>query len=1019
MRYRFGAFELDPAGYSLFRDGREVETRPKMFDLLLYLIEHRERVVSTKELLEAIWPNEHVAAASVAWTMSHLRHALGQRRGQREPLDTIRGRGYRFRSAVEVIAPAPPPASRAEPPRAEPPRAEPLPVPIAVPMVARPFVGRGELMRRLEALLQGTSAGHGGLCLLHGEAGIGKTRCVEELARIAQSAGLSVLSGRAVEDAFAPVFWPWIQILRAAIRTRPELREAAEPLLTRLTALEEASAAGDDGRVRADRFWLLDDVTRFLLKAAMEAHVVLLIDDLQWADTGTLDLLKLLSTELSTARMLVVATARVSAAGELEPRLADAARRAERIELTRLSPEQIGHYIVELTAMQSAPPSLVRALHQMTAGNPLFVQEALRTLLAEHGKDALGTLTETELLPRGVLEARLASLSVAERSLLSCASVLGDELDLSLLQAVSGLPLSEVLDLIESAKHSGLVVAETPQRCGFSHGLFRHLLYEELGPAERIALHRSAAESLEALRAVEPRYSEIAHHYYRSLPAGGFERVTAAARRAASAAETVFAFEDAVRFYGWALEAQALDDAIEPRQRAELLLAAGSAERLAGRGDDARKTLGRMFEIARRQHFTDLVVRGVRALRPTPAMGSLPDPQVRAALEDVLKAGAASGEPSIRALAQLSCVPPYATDLTRSKQMSGKALEQARSTGGRSLLLEVLCARFYSLSGPDDTDALLSTAAEVLELDDGRPTPSSVEAHCARAGALIYRGEIAAADQAFEVVARMSSELRLREGLWYCQRQAAQRRFLEGRFDVAEAACAELRSQGERFGLYYSRWFTSVLARSIAVERRRSEAVTAAYDFSLFTRPLADAHASVHLNVKAQTTRAAAELGRMEVARLGVDALATIGFDTFPKDIAYLNNLASVAVAVVALADRPRAEQLYALLAPYPHHNTPEPTLLYEGSVSRYLALLAACLGHRVECEAHFEDALTMNRRIGQQAMVARTCFEYARWLAGQRRGAARAKELSLQAAKLSESLGMAWLGERARALVG
>jgi len=712
--------------------------------------------------------------------------------------------------------------------------------------------------------------------------------------------------------------------------------------------------------------------------------------------------------------MLVVVTVRVTSAGELDRRLADVVRRAEHIELTRLSPQHIGDYVVALTAMESTPLVLARALHRLTAGIPLFVHEALRALLAEHGEAALGSLTEAELLPRGVLEARLQPFTAAERSLLACASVLGEELDSSLLQAVSGLWLSEMLELIESAKGHGLIVAETPHRWSFSHGLFRELLYKEMRPAERIALHRSAAGLLEGLRAVEPRHSEIAHHYYRSLAAGGYDRVTAAARRAAAAAEAVFAFEDAVRFYDWALEAQALDDAVPPRERAELLLAAGSAQRLAGRRDDARNTLGRMFEIARQHRFSDLVVRGVRALRPTPAMGSLPDPLVRDALENVLQATAEpADEPRIRALAQLACVPPYATDMARSKQMSAEALELARKAGGRSLLLEVLCARLYSLSGPDDIDALLATANEVLEANDGRPTPTSIEAHCARAGALIYRGEIAAADQAFEIVGRMSSELRLQEGLWYCRRQAAQRRFLEGRFDVAAAECAELRAQGARLGLYYSRWFTSVLTRSIAVERGRNEAGAAAYDFSMLTGPAAD----VHVNVKAQMTRAAAELGRMDVARAGVDALAIIGFESFPKDIAYLNNLASVAVAVVALADRPRAEQLYALLAPYPHHNTPEPTLLYEGSVSRYLALLAACIGYRNEVEAHFEHALVMNRRIGQRAMLARTCFDYASWLSGRRVGDARARELGREVVELADRLGMTWLAERARQL--
>jgi len=1016
MRYRFGAVELDPAAYTLRREGREIGMQPKMFDLLRYLIERRDRVVSKDELLDALWPGEHVGEAAVVWTVSHVRNALGQGRGQKQPIETIHGRGYRFRGAIEVVAAtlAPVEALHGDPATA-----------LSAAPPARPFVGRAEVMRRLEALLKDAIEGRGHLCLLHGEAGIGKTRCAEELMRTATRAGLNAWGGRAVEGAGAPVFWPWIQILRDAVQTRPELRGAGEPLLSRLAALDRASSGADEPaaerRVLAGRFWLLDDVSRFLLHAAKEAPAVLLIDDLQWADSGTLDLLGFLATELASARMLVVATARETAAGELGQALHRLARHAERIELTRLSPEDIGHYIAELTAQRDAPPPLVLAVHRATAGNPLFVQETVRTLLAEHGKEALGSMPAAEIRPpevaRDVLQARLAPLGAEARSLLACASVLGEEFDLSLLQTVSGLQLAEVLALIEAADRQGLIVAETPQRCCFSHGLIRQLLYDEMKTAERIALHRRAAEALEAMRTAEPRHSEIAHHFYRSLPAGAYDRVTAAAKRAAAAAEAVFAFADAVRFYEWALEAQSLDGSVPVRERAELLLDAGEAQRQAGRDGDARRTLARLFELAREHRYPDLLVRGARTLRPTFAMASVPDPAVRGALEDVLKMTPEQGSaPRIRALSLLSCVPPYANDMTRSKQMSSQALELARGSGARPLLMEALRSRFYSLCGPDDIDALLAATDEVFALEADRPTPVSVEAHCARAGALLYRGEITAADQAFEAVGRIAAELKYPEMIWYHHRQVAQRRFLDGHFDAAEAACEELRAQSKRLGLSYGQWFTDVLRRAIAVERNGRQVAGTGYDFAALTRPGLE----LHVNIKSRMTRAAAELGRVEIARLGVDALAAAGFDTIPKDIAYLYNLANISIAVLALSDGPRAEQLYALLAPYSQHNTPDAMLLYEGSVSRYLAQLAACLGWSDKAEAHFEAALVMNRRIGQRALVARTSHEYAQWLAGRRSAGARtrAQELNRETVALAENLGMAWLAERARSVV-
>ena len=113
MRYRFGEYELDDAAYTLTRGGTSIPLQPKMFELLRYLVEQRERVVTKDELLDTLWPGEHVNQSAVTWTVSHVRNALGQGRGHKRPIETIHGRGYRFTSPVEALAataPPPPPA---------------------------------------------------------------------------------------------------------------------------------------------------------------------------------------------------------------------------------------------------------------------------------------------------------------------------------------------------------------------------------------------------------------------------------------------------------------------------------------------------------------------------------------------------------------------------------------------------------------------------------------------------------------------------------------------------------------------------------------------------------------------------------------------------------------------------------------------------------------------------------------------------------------------------------------------
>ena len=180
-------------------------------------------------------------------------------------------------------------------------------------------------------------------------------------------------------------------------------------------------------------------------------------------------------------------------------------------------------------------------------------------------------------------------------------------------------------------------------------------------------------------------------------------------------------------------------------------------------------------------------------------------------------------------------------------------------------------------------------------------------------------------------------------------------------------------------------------------------------DFSLLSNP----SPLIHPSIRGWLTRVAAELGRNDLARIGLDSLSAYGFHNIPKDIAYLNTLANAAQAAATLGDTRCAEQLYALLSPYPHHNAIDAMLIYQGPVSRCLALLAACMGKpAAEVEGHFENAIGMLTRMGQRPMLARVRYEYARFLAGQTEGAARARaaELAQSAVELARSLNMGWL---------
>jgi eukaryotic-like serine/threonine-protein kinase len=996
--YCFGDFVLDAAAYTLTRGGVALSPQPKVFDLLCLLLERRGQVVTKAELLASLWPREHVNKGAVPWTVFHARRVLGQTHGERAPIETVPGRGYRLIADVLVA----PPARHAAAPLAA---VSPL-----------PFVGRGEVMDRLEARLAQAERGEGGICLLLGEAGIGKTRCAEELRARSAQRGMRMWSGQSVEGLGAPVFWPWIQVLREAVRDLPELADAGEKLLSRMTALDTQQSTSDAQHPRRngrDRFWVLDGVSRFLLHASERAPIAMLLEDLHWTDSATLELLAFLAPHLQRSALLVVGTARNEAAFQDRRRAARWVRGVDRIELGHLTRDDVSRYIEELTRRTPSPP-LCHAVHRATAGNPLFLQETVRSLIAHHGGERLATLEPGAIGPSGiardVLRSRLAALDAAALSVLANASVLGESFEVAILQRLGDVPLDSLLESLEAACREQLILSVGPHRYRFAHELLRSILYDDMPGRNRVAMHRRAAEILSEL-GQERRRSQIAHHFYRSLPAGDYGRVTAAARRAAEAAERVHAFEDAITFYEWALEAQALDPNAQTRERAELLCACGSAERRAGRHENARRTLSLVVEIGRQHDYCDLLLRAARTLRPTHAVGGVPDPIARAALEEVLRVSPEGPDPQrISALSQLACVPPYAHDMARSALLSEEAVRLARKLGDSARLFEALRARLHSLSGPDRIADVIVVADEMLELDE-RGGWTTGDAHMARLGAFLYRGDLPAADAELLAVERDARAARLPEAIWLHDRIRNQRRLLDGEFDAAQKGCAELASRAKRMGLGYGRVFLEVQRFLIALGQQGLEATRQWNVVALFA-------GEVQPSYRAAIASLCAQRGQARDAQRMFDDMAAGGFEDIPRDLGYVNALSHLAITAAELRDRARAEQLYELLCPYALHNTPNTMLLYEGSASHPLARLAALLGWEERADEHFQTALAMNERLGARPQLARVGYDYASWLSARRRDT-RARAQAARAATLAAELGMDWLAARAVQLGG
>jgi DNA-binding winged helix-turn-helix (wHTH) protein/tetratricopeptide (TPR) repeat protein len=1044
VNFVFGQFELDASTYKLRHAGREVPLQPKIFDAIRYLVQNRDRVVRKEELLDALWPGQHVNETAVPWTISRARKVLGQGDSANCPIETVRGRGYRFTGEVrEVSGDAPSEAPAA--PAADMPGLGPNLEPTASSFVTQfprsaskppspraqsdPFVGRAEVMERLFGALHGASTGRGRLCLLTGEAGIGKTRCINEFAIVARRLKRSVWSGRCLEGGRTAVFWPWVQVLGDALAqgvTSPALQLEIRALIAELTprgsaaeSLVDVTAHATPRRSQdldvgassavAARFWMLEKLSRLLLSCAESAPRVVLLDDVQWADEASLDLLVFLAAELPRVAALVVATARdaVSPNSEAWSKALSRLGPCERIELSGLKRTDVEQYVSEVTGLEF-PPEIPGTVHSKCGGNPLFLQETVRLLTACCERDGVHSLRTDDItvpeVARDVLRGRLTGLASATCEALEVACVIGQEFELPVLQSALGVGAEALLLGVDEAVRARLIAPRS--RGGsyrFTHDTIRESLYEELPTARRADLHGRVALVLEERAVADFRVNELAYHYYRALPRAEPARVERYARMAGEAAMRGFAYEDAAQFYGWALEAQRFRQDADARSSCHLLLALATAQRLSGRVLDSRNAVERAIAIARQNSFADVLSEAARKLRPTVSIALMPDELALHALEDASRLLSEDQRSlRIRVLGQLACIPPYSLSIEKSRELSGQAVKLARESTDTTDLVEALKNRLHALSGPDDIDELLEVTSEIARLH-----PQSIhDIGWPRYHALLHKGDMAAAQGQLEEIGDVSRALRRREGLWHCERMRAQQAFHAGDFEKAESDFRELFVQSRRLRLPYGKLYYMVHTMALAQERT----ILAALPFSPREWRSELEWATSLSTFRAHEARFLLELNRTDDARRAFEEIAHLGFESITRDLGFLNALANLSLVAVALDDRRRAESLYALMRPYPNHNTPNGFGLYLGSVSYFLGQAARFLGKTEEAAAHFEDALAMNGRLGFLPQLARTQLALAELLVdgGGAPGGLRANALLDEAAATARRLEMA-----------
>ncbi|MGI8460501.1 MAG: protein kinase domain-containing protein, partial [Solirubrobacterales bacterium] len=655
------------------------------------------------------------------------------------------------------------------------------------------FVGRERELAEMRGAVDEGRSGTGGLLLLVGEPGIGKTRTAEELATYAQVQGARVHWGHCHEGEGVPAYWPWAEAIRSYVRDADpvglawelgsgaaEIARIVPELRERLGSIGEAT---DSDNAEEARFKLFDAVANFLAAASRSRPLVVVLDDLHWADEPSLLLLRFLARSFGDSPLLLVGTYRDVELGRHHPlarTLSELAGgdRTTRVQLRGLDEAAVGRYI-EMSTGEELSPGLAGAVLEQTEGNPFFVSEVVKLLASEGGLEdaAVGAAGWRPRIPQGVREVvgrRLDQLSEGANAVLSVGAAIGREFDLEVLaRACEACSPEQVAESLEEAAAARIldVSERVAGRYSFSHALVRETLYAEIPATRRAAVHGRIAEALEQLHGddASAHLASLAHHFLEAASTGDPLRAAEYARRAARQANERLAHEDAVGLLERARDVTGLGGRGDPAERLELELELGEAQTKAGRYPAARETIDAAAAMARELGDEDALARAAVDVSFLSEAGSL-DPGIVALVEEALE-GAGKHDESLRSLllSALSAEYYWQDPVGKAEPLSVEALEIARRIGDGDAIAGALVRRqFIGANSADGARQRLAEADELNELGRSMGDPElEVRSHAYRVHNYLELGEIADVDRELFAYEQLAARLRQPQHLWH------------------------------------------------------------------------------------------------------------------------------------------------------------------------------------------------------------------------------------------------------------
>ena len=825
------------------------------------------------------------------------------------------------------------------------------------------FVGRryelGQLTRHFEAL----TAGRGTAVLVLGEAGIGKSELVRQVHHTAEQAHVPVLLGHAVPDVGAPAFWPWLRAFSGPVGKASGL---AEGLLVVDPAYDSPAVA---------RFEVVARASERLIAAASATGMVVILEDLQWADAGTLQLFAYLCAEVPSSRLLLIATSRDG----LPPL-------GGRAGPTTLRLEPMTSTEIDIYLGRAVHPSWSQVLRRRTGGNPLYLRELTKYLRPADLRAPVDALSPIPSDLTGLISSRLEQQSSRCRELLDGGSVAGEEFDL---EVVDGDPQTAA-----EAVAAGVLVEEAavPGRLRWSHAVLREVCYGLLPRSDRINWHQRIADKLEGRG--EQHSGERAHHRLRAATDRPSRR--AAADACVAAAETATQCLDFDAAALWHTRALPLlhDDA----ERARTLLSIGRAAFRAGKVREALQRCVTASELAERLGRVDLLAEAAVVVK---GVGGLPLGSLLALCE---RARSALGEEQsarhARVLAQHARVLADALNVEAALPLSEQAMAMALECGDRDALMEALHARHELIGGLDGSAERLSLGARLIGLASTYRRPeAALWGHLWRMDAELQLGATSELlSELFDLEA-LVNRIGWPLARWHLLRARATRAIQTGRFDQA----AQLAVQCQQVAATMQDDAALVQSHLVMTEL---QTLTGRYEQYVPPRFDWDSFGEQWLPVSCATYGwHEFHAGRLEAAR-SLFAQVRPRLATLPINARWMPTVMRAAQLAALLHDTEAAELAYRLLLPHSQYFGGQ-TAAYLGAVPRVLGVLASTLGDHAAADVHGASGCEMERRIGARPFLALAELDHARSLLARGRAGDRSARHDL-AESLSRHCGRA-----------